>query len=54
MMGDIKPDPDAEPEDLILKRGFTIHRMREEQPAMNAPSQDTVPGPGSADGEDDL
>lgn len=48
-MGDIKPDEDAEPEDLILKRGFTVARMRESQPAVNAPGQDTVPGPGSGD-----
>lgn len=50
-MGDIKPDPTAEPEELILKRGFTVQRMREVQPAINAPSQDTVPGPGSGDTE---
>lgn len=50
-MGDIQPDDSAEPEELILKRGFTVHRMRESQPAINAPAQDSVPGPGSGDTE---
>lgn len=48
-MGTIPPDESAEPEDLILKRGFTVHRLRETQPAINQPSQDTIPGTGSGD-----
>lgn len=48
-MGEIEPDENAEPEDLILKRGFTVARMRESQPAINAPAQDSVPGTGSGD-----
>lgn len=49
MTGAITPDESAEPDDLILKRGFTVHRLRETQPAINEPSQDSVPGAGSGD-----
>lgn len=45
----IDPDDLAEPEDLILKRGFTVHRLRENQPALNEPTQDAIPGAGSGD-----
>lgn len=40
---------DAPVEQIILKRGFTVHRMRETQPVINAPAQDTIPGQGSGD-----
>lgn len=49
MEGPIEPDEAAEPEDLLLKRGFTVHRLRETQPGINEPSQDTIPGTGSGD-----
>lgn len=51
MDGPIEPDETAEPSDLLLKRGFTVHRLRENQPAINQPSQDTIPGAGSGDEE---
>jgi len=45
----IPPVEDAPEEQILLKRGFTVHRMRETQPLLNAPAQDTVPGAGSGD-----
>ena len=50
-MSDTPLDPldDAPVEQIILKRGFTVHRMRETQPTINAPAQDTIPGAGSGD-----
>jgi len=30
-------------------RRITVHRMRETQPLVNAPAQDTIPGAGSGD-----
>lgn len=34
---------------IILKRGFNVHRLRENQPAVNQPAQDSIPGAGSGD-----
>lgn len=49
MSDQIDPIDDAPAEQIILKRGFTVHRMRETQPVLNAPTQDTIPGTGSGD-----
>jgi hypothetical protein len=35
--------------DIKKVRNITVHRHREEQPQMNQPTQDTVPGAGSGD-----
>lgn len=49
MSDQILPIDDVPEEQIILKRGFTVHRMRETQPMVNAPAQDTIPGSGSGD-----
>lgn len=45
----IDPVENASAEEVLLKRGFTVHRLREPQPAVNQPAQDSVPGVGSGD-----
>lgn len=45
----IEPIEDGTSEQIILKRGFMVHRLRETQPAVNQPAQDSVPGAGSGD-----
>lgn len=35
--------------DVKLVRRVTTHRLREDQPSLNAPEQDSIPGPGSGD-----
>jgi hypothetical protein len=42
-------DVEEEPETLILQRGFTVRRLRDSQPAINAPAQDTLPGSSSGE-----
>jgi hypothetical protein len=37
--------PTGSPNDIRIKRGITVGRSREEQPAMSQPTQKTVPGP---------
>lgn len=49
MSDQLDPINDASEEEILLKRRFTVHRMRETQPLLNAPAQDTVPGAGSGD-----
>lgn len=41
--------PDGTPTDILLKRSIHVGRMREEQPAVGQPTQDTIVGPGSSD-----
>lgn len=43
--------PQGTPSDIRLKLGTPVGRMREEQPAVGQPTQDTIPGPGSSDTE---
>lgn len=43
--------PSGTPQDILHKRSIHVGRMRDEQPAVGQPTQDTVPGPGSADSE---
>ena len=35
--------------DITKIRAVTAHRFREQQPQMNEPSSDTIPGKGSGD-----
>lgn len=43
--------PAGTPNDILYKRNIHIGRAREEHPAVGQPTQDTVPGLGSADSE---
>lgn len=45
----IEPIEDTTSDQIILKRGFSVHRLRENQPAVNQPAQDSIPGAGSGD-----
>lgn len=45
----ILPVTDASEAALSMKRSVTSYRMRENHPAINSVSQDTVPGSGSGD-----
>jgi hypothetical protein len=47
-MADRLPKPTGTPTDIRIKRGITVGRMREEQPAMGQPTQKTVPGPNAS------
>lgn len=49
MSDQITPILDAPEDEILLKRRITVHRMRETQPLVNAPAQDTIPGAGSGD-----
>jgi hypothetical protein len=42
------PKPSGTATEIRLKRGITVGRMREEQPAMGQPTQKTVPGPNAS------
>lgn len=35
--------------DITRTRGVTAHRFREQQPQINEPASDTIPGKGSGD-----
>lgn len=50
-MSEYLTKPEGTPNDIIYRRGTHVGRMREEQPAVGQPTQDTIPGPGSADSE---
>lgn len=41
--------PQGAPSDILLVRRVHVGRMREEQPAVGQPTQDTIPGAGSSD-----
>ena len=43
------PLPQGTVEDITRIRSVTAHRFREQQPQMNEPSSDTIPGKGSGD-----
>lgn len=45
----IEPIENASAEQIILKRGFMVHRLRETQPGLNQAAQDSIPGAGSGD-----
>lgn len=49
MSDQIAPIDDGSVEQITRRRSFTVHRMRESQPVLNAPQQDTIPGTGSGD-----
>lgn len=43
------PKPTGTVADIIRVLGTMSHRFREQQPAINQPYQDTIPGAGSGD-----
>lgn len=43
------PLPEGTEADIIRRRGIMAHRFREQQPQINEPSSDTIPGEGSGD-----
>jgi len=43
------PAPTGTVEDITKIRSVMSHRFREQQPQMNEPSSDTIPGKGSGD-----
>lgn len=43
------PTPSGDLEDITKIRTVMAHRFREQQPQMNQPSSDTLPGEGSGD-----
>ena len=43
------PTPTGTEDDIIRVRTIMAHRFREQQPQVNQPSSDTVPGEGSGD-----
>jgi len=43
------PRPTGTVEDMIAVKRTTVRRHREAQPSINAPEQDTLPGPDSSD-----
>lgn len=43
------PEPTGTVADITKIRSVTSHRFREQQPQMNEPSSDTIPGKGSGD-----
>jgi len=43
------PNPTGTLADITKVRAVTAHRFREQQPQMNEPSSDTIPGKGSGD-----
>jgi len=43
------PEPTGTVADITKIRSVTAHRFREQQPQMNEPSSDTIPGKGSGD-----
>ena len=48
-MSDRLSVPQGTADDIILRRGTTIGRMRDNHPAVGQPTQDTIDGPGSSD-----
>lgn len=51
MMADVEnlPTPTGSVADITRVRSVTVHRFREQQPQMNEPASDTLPGQGSGD-----
>ena len=45
----IEPIENVAAEQIILKRGFMVHRLRDTQPGVNQAAQDSIPGAGSGD-----
>ena len=45
----IEPIEDVAAEQIILKRCFMVHRLRDTQPGVNQAAQDAIPGAGSGD-----
>lgn len=43
------PFPQGTFTEITRKRGIMAHRFREQQPQINEPSSDTIPGEGSGD-----
>jgi hypothetical protein len=43
------PTPTGTEDDITRVRTVMVHRFREQQPQVNQPSSDTVPGEGSGD-----
>ena len=43
------PKPTGTVADITRVRGVMTHRHREQQPEVNQPSRDTIPGAGSGD-----
>lgn len=43
------PRPSGTVEDILLTKRTMVRRQRETQPSLNAPDQDTIPGPDSSD-----
>lgn len=50
-MAEYLAPPQGTPNDIMYKRSIHLGRTREEHPAIGQPTQDTIPGPGSADSE---
>lgn len=46
---ELLPLPSGTAQDITKVRRFTLHRFREQQPAIGQQLQDTVPGSGSGD-----
>lgn len=46
---DYIPSPSGTVSDITKVRKVMAHRVREQQPQINEPSSDTVPGEGSGD-----